>query len=130
MKGIYLETEKKILASGIELTYLADEYLFRNGQKAEYVFYLLNGSVGIEWSNQKKILTIRSVNCFIGIQEALSGEKYSCHAHTAEISKFLVFERSYFLMLFDEFEQAPSYFWQKQKEFTDLLTHFKLKIID
>ncbi len=31
-------------------------------------------------------------------------------------------------MLFDEFEQVPSYFWQKQKEFTDLLTHFKLKI--
>ena len=130
MKNIYLETEKKILASGIELTYLADEYLFRKGQKVEYVFYLLNGSLEIEWPNENKILTIRSSNYFIGIEEALSGEKYSCHAHTVELSKFLVFERAYFVLLFHEFEQAPSYFLQKQKEFTDLLTQFKLKIIN
>jgi len=49
----YLETEKKVLASGIELKYLPDEYLFRKGQKAEFVFYLQNGGLLLEWPNEK-----------------------------------------------------------------------------
>ena len=36
----FSDTERKVLASGIELRYLPDEYLFRQGQKAEFVFYL------------------------------------------------------------------------------------------
>jgi hypothetical protein len=33
------ETERKILASGIELSFKEGEYLYRKGQDAEFVFY-------------------------------------------------------------------------------------------
>ena len=35
--------ENKILASGIEMKYLSEEYIFRKGQKAEFVFFLKEG---------------------------------------------------------------------------------------
>jgi CRP-like cAMP-binding protein len=116
----YLETEKKVLASGIELKYLPDEYLFRKGQKAEFVFYVQSGGLLFEWPNEKKIITITQVPFFIGIDEVLSGTKYTCHAQTTEFSEFLVFERAYFLMLLNEFEDALPYFLQKEAEFIQL----------
>jgi CRP-like cAMP-binding protein len=116
----YLETEKKVLASGIELKYLPDEYLFRKGQKAEFVFYLQNGGLLLEWPNEKKLISISQVSYFIGIDEVLSGSKYTCHAQTTEYSEFLVFERAYFLMLMNEFDDALPYFLQKQAEFLQL----------
>jgi len=39
MADTFIETEKKILASGIEMRYLSDEHIFRKGQKAEYIFF-------------------------------------------------------------------------------------------
>ena len=116
----YLETEKKVLASGIELKYLPDEYLFRKGQKAEFVFFVQSGALLFEWPNEKKIINLGQAPFFIGIDEVLSGSKYSCHAQTTEFSEFLVFERAYFLMLLNEFENALPYFLQKEAEFVQL----------
>jgi CRP-like cAMP-binding protein len=116
----YLETEKKVLASGIKLKYLPDEYLFRMGQKAEFIFYVQNGGILFEWPNEKKIITLGQAPFFIGIDEVISGTKYTCHAQTTEFSEFLVFERAYFLMLLNEFNDALPYFLQKQAEFTQL----------
>ena len=116
----YLETEKKVLASGIELKYLPDEYLFRKGQKAEFVFYVQSGGILFEWPNEKKIITLGQAPFFIGIDEVMSGTKYSCNAQTTEFSEFLVFERAYFLMLLHEFNDALPYFLQKQAEFAQL----------
>lgn len=116
----YLETEKKVLASGIELKYLPDEYLFRKGQNAEFVFYVQSGGILFEWPNEKKIITLGQAPFFIGIDEVMSGTKYTCHAQTTEFSEFLVFERAYFLMLLHEFNDALPYFLQKQVEFAQL----------
>ena len=116
----YLETEKKVLASGIELKYLPDEYLFRKGQNAEFVFYVQSGGILFEWPNEKKIITLGQAPFFIGIDEVMSGTKYTCHAQTTEFSEFLVFERAYFLMLLHEFEDALPYFLLKQEEFAQL----------
>jgi CRP-like cAMP-binding protein len=88
----YLETEKKVLASGIVLKYLPDEYLFRKGQKAEFVFYVQSGGLLFEWPNEKKIITITQVPFFIGIDE----------------------------MLLNEFDDALPYFLQKEAEFIQL----------
>ena len=116
----YLETEKKVLASGIELKYLPDEYLFRKGQNAEFVFYVQSGGILFEWPNERKIITLGQAPFFIGIDEVLSSTKYTCHAQTTEFSEFLVFERAYFLMLLHEFNDALPYFLQKQAEFAQL----------
>ena len=116
----YLETEKKVLASGIELNYLPDEYLFRKGQNAEFVFYVQSGGILFEWPYEKKIITLGQAPFFIGIDEVLSSTKYTCHAQTTEFSEFLVFERAYFLMLLHEFNDALPYFLQKQAEFAQL----------
>jgi CRP-like cAMP-binding protein len=115
-----LETEKKVLASGIEIKYLADEFLFRHGQKAEFVFYLQSGSILLEWPNENKSLIIINKPIFIGIDEAIHGRKYTCTAMTTEVSEFLVFDRAYFNQLITEFDQAKEYFEIMRLEF---LTH-------
>lgn len=120
-----LETEKKILASGIEINYLANEFLFRQGQKAEFVFYLQGGSVLLEWPQENKCLVLNNKSIFIGIDEAIHGSKYFCTAVTTDESKFLVFDRAYFIQLMNEFEHANDYFESMKLEFIsqlDLLT--------
>jgi CRP-like cAMP-binding protein len=104
-----LETGKKVLASGIEIKYLADEFLFRYGQKAEFVFYLHSGSVLLECPDDFEGLITMNKPFFIGIDEAIHGKKYACTAMTTEVSEFFVFERAYFNQLITEFEQAKEY---------------------
>jgi len=120
-KNQMLETGKKVLASGIEIKYLADEFLFRQGQKAEFVFYLQCGSILLEWPNENKSLVINNKPIFIGIDEALIGGKYTCTAMTTEKSEFLVFDRAYFNQLINEFEHAKDYFESMRLDFTSQL---------
>ncbi|MEN9959938.1 MAG: hypothetical protein RL045_188 [Bacteroidota bacterium] len=115
----YSDTERKVLASGIELRYLPDEYLFRQGQKAEFVFYLQEGSVVLE--GLKGFVSIDRKGVFIGIEEAIEEKKHVYTAMTSSYSQFLVFERKYFQQLIDEFELALPYFQDKKTEFNELL---------
>ena len=88
----FSDTERKVLASGIELRYLPDEYLFRQGQKAEFVFYLQEGSLVLEGS--AGFVTIDRKGVFIGIEEAIDEKKHLYSAMTSSYSQFLVFENS------------------------------------
>ncbi len=123
-----LETGKKVLASGIEIKYLADEFLFRQGQKAEFVFYLQCGSILLEWPTENKRLLINNTPIFIGIDEALQGGKYSCTAMTTENSEFLVFERAYFNQLITEFDHAKDYIDSMMLEFASQLDLQTIKV--
>lgn len=115
-----IDTEKKILASGIEMKYLSEEHIFRKGQKAEFVFFLKEGSLLFDWPSEKTKSRIINLPCFIGIEEAMDGKNYSYSVKTLVECKFLVFERKYFLMLMNEFEAATPYFLQKIEDFNIL----------
>jgi CRP-like cAMP-binding protein len=113
------ETEKKLLASGIEISYLPGEYLFRSGQKAEFVFYVLNGKICLETTDDKEYV-LEDQSIFLGIDELMNQKKHSFSTHTITNSKFLVYEKKYFLSLIQEFGLATNYFEDKLNE----LTHF------
>jgi CRP-like cAMP-binding protein len=115
----FLDTERKVLASGIELRYLPDEYLFRQGQKAEFVFYLQEGSLLLE--SPLGFVTIDKKGVFVGIEEAIESKKHIYSAMTSSYAQFLVFERKYFQLLIDEFDLALPYFELKKAEFNELL---------
>ena len=115
-----IDTEKKILASGIEMKYLSEEHIFRKGQKAEFVFFLKEGSLLFDWPSEKTKSKIINLPCFIGIEEAMDGKNYSYSVKTLVECKFLVFERKYFLMLMNEFEIARIYFMKKIEDFNIL----------
>lgn len=115
----FSDTERKVLASGIELRYLPDEYLFRQGQKAEFVFYLQEGSLVLE--GPAGFVTIDRKGVFIGIEEAIEEKKHLYSAMTSSYSQFLVFERKYFKQLIDEFDLALPYFEYKKAELNELL---------
>ena len=87
-----LETSKKVLASGIEINYLGDEFLFRQGQKAEFVFYLQEGSLLLE--SPTSFVTIDRKGVFIGIEEAIEEKKHVYTAMTSSYAQFLVFEKN------------------------------------
>jgi CRP-like cAMP-binding protein len=112
--------ENKILASGIEMKYLSEEYIFRKGQKAEFVFFLKEGSLLFDWPLDETRSKVINLPCFIGIEEAMDGKNYVCSMKTLVDCKFLVFERKYFLMLMNEFEAATPYFLQKKEDFNIL----------
>ena len=115
----FSDTERKVLASGIELRYLPDEYLFRQGQKAEFVFYLQEGSLVLE--GPAGFVTIDRKGVFIGIEEAIEEKKHVYAAMTSSYSQFLVFERKYFKQLIDEFDLALPYYEYKKAELNELL---------
>jgi CRP-like cAMP-binding protein len=115
----FSDTERKVLASGIELRYLPDEYLFRQGQKAEFVFYLQEGSLVLEGTTG--FVSIDRKGIFIGIEEAIEEKKHVYTAMTSNYAQFLVFERKYFQLLIDEFDLALPYFESKKAEFNELL---------
>ncbi len=121
----FSDTERKVLASGIELRYLPDEYLFRQGQKAEFVFYLQEGSLVLEGS--AGFVTIDRKGVFIGIEEAIEEKKHLYAAMTSSYSQFLVFERKYFKQLIDEFDLALPYFEYKKAELNKLLQKVQQK---
>ena len=121
----FSDTERKVLDSGIELRYLPDEYLFRQGQKAEFVFYLQEGSLVLEGS--AGFVTIERKGVFIGIEEAIDEKKHLYSAMTSSYSQFLVFERKYFKQLIDEFDLALPYFEYKKAELNELLKKVQQK---
>jgi CRP-like cAMP-binding protein len=114
---LLIDTERKILASGILINYLPSEFLFRHGQKAEFVFYLKRGSFEMQWPEKDKKILISQRNVFIGLDEAFIQGHYVCTAMTTELSEFLVFERAYFMELINEFEYAVPYLESMQEEF-------------
>jgi CRP-like cAMP-binding protein len=120
MADTFIDTEKKILASGIEMKYLSEEHIFRKGKKAEFVFFLKEGSLLFDWPSEKTKSKIINLPCFIGIEEAMDGKNYSYSVKTLVECKFLVFERKYFLMLMNEFEIARIYFMKKIEDFNIL----------
>jgi CRP-like cAMP-binding protein len=110
------------LASGIEMKYLSEEHIFRKGQKAEFVFFLKEGSLLIDWSLEKTKSKVINLPCFIGIEEAMDGKNYSYSTQTLGNCRFLVFEKKFFLMLMNEFDAAMPYFLQKKEDFNILST--------
>lgn len=118
------DTERKVLASGIELRYLPEEYLFRLGQKAEFVFYLQEGSLILE--RPSGLINIDRKGLFIGIEEAIDEKKHVHSAMTSSNAQFLVFERKYFQFLIDEFDLALPYFELKKAELNELLQKVQL----
>ena len=112
-----IDTERKILGSGILINYLPAEFLFRQGQKAEFVFYVKQGSLEMQWQEKDKKLNIRQRNVFIGLDVAFINGRYACTAMTTELSEFLVFERAYFMQLIHEFEFAIPYLESMQEAF-------------
>ena len=116
-KDQLIDTERKILASGILINYLPAEFLFRQGQKAEYIFYLNRGSIEMQWPENDKKLRISQRNVFIGLDEAFSEGSYVFTAMTTELSEFLVFDRAYFMELIHEFEYAIPYLESMQEAF-------------
>jgi CRP-like cAMP-binding protein len=121
----FSDTERKVLASGIELRYLPDEYLFRQGQKAEFVFYLQEGSLLLE--SPRGFVTIDKKGVFVGIEEAIEEKKHIFSAMTSSYAQFLVFERKYFQLLVDEFDLALPYFEFKKAEFNELIKKVQQK---
>jgi CRP-like cAMP-binding protein len=121
----FLDTERKVLASGIELRYLPDEYLFRQGQKAEFVFYLQEGSLLLECP--VGFVTIDQKGIFVGIEETIEEKKHFFSAMTSSYAQFLVFERKYFKLLIDEFDLALPYFEYKKAELNELLKKVQQK---
>ena len=121
----FSDTERKVLASGIELRYLPDEYLFRQGQKAEFVFYLQEGSLVLE--SPVGFVSIDRKGVFIGIEEAIEEKNHVYSAMTSSYSQFLVFERKYFKQLIDEFDLALPYFEFKKAELNELLKKVQQK---
>ena len=63
-----LTTEKQILALGTELHARRGELLYRKQQPAEYVFYLLNGAVGIR-GDDSHTRHLAGCRCFLGLRE-------------------------------------------------------------
>lgn len=116
-KDILIDTERKILGSGILINYLPAEFLFRQGQKAEFVFYLNRGSMEMQWLEKDKKIQISQRNVFIGLDEVFNQGRYVCTAMTTELSEFLVFERAYFMELINEFEYAVPYLESMQEAF-------------
>ena len=121
----FSDTERKVLASGIELRYLPDEYLFRQGQKAEFVFYLQEGSLLLE--SKVGYVTIDKKGVFVGIEEAIESKKHIYSAMTSSYAQFLVFERKYFQQLIDEFDLALAYFEFKKAEYNEFLLNVQQK---
>jgi CRP-like cAMP-binding protein len=121
----FSDTERKVLASGIELRYLPDEYLFRQGQKAEFVFYLQEGSLLLE--SKVGFVTIDKKGVFVGIEEAIESKKHIYSAMTSSYAQFLVFERKYFQQLIDEFDLALAYFEFKKAEYNEFLLKVQQK---
>ena len=117
-----IDTERKILGSGILINYLPAEFLFRQGQKAEFVFYVKQGSLVMQWPEKDKKLNIQQRNVFIGLDEAFINGRYRCTAMTTELSEFLVFERAYFMQLIHEFEFAIPYLESMQEAFLQNLS--------
>ncbi len=115
MNQLVEDTEKKLLASGIEISYLPGEYLFRYGQKAEFVFYVMQGKICLETPDNKEFV-MENQPVFLGIDELLHQKKHSFSTHTITDSKFLVYEKGYFLSLIQEFGLANSYFENKLEE--------------
>ena len=120
----FSDTERKVLASGIELRYLPEEFLFRMGQKAEFVFYLQEGSLILE--GLAGLTTIDCKGLFIGIEEAIDEKKHVYSAMTTSNAQFLVFERKYFQFFIDEFDLALPYFEFKKAELNELLQKVQL----
>lgn len=125
-KDLLIDTERKILASGILINYLPEEFLFRQGQKAEFVFYLNRGSLEMQWPEKDKKLNIQQRNVFIGLDEAFINGRYACTAMTTELSEFLVFERAYFMQLIHEFDYAIPYLESMQQSFLKHLSPLEL----
>jgi CRP-like cAMP-binding protein len=115
----FSDTERKVLASGIELRCLPDEYLFRQGQKAEFIFCLQEGSLLLESSSG--LVAIEHRGIFIGIEEAIEEKKHPYAIKTLSYSQFLVFERMYFKQLINEFDLVLPYFELKKAQFNELL---------
>lgn len=115
----FLDTERKVLASGIELRCLPDEYLFRQGQKAEFIFYLQEGSLLLEGHEGPVVIDQKGI--FIGIEEAIEEKKHSYSLMTSSYSQFLVFDRKYFKLLINEFDLVLPYFEFKKAQFNELL---------
>lgn len=115
MKNLFKDTEDKLLASGIEISYLPDEYLFRFGQKADFVFYVLKGKICLETPDNKGYI-LEDQPMFLGIEELVNQKKHTFSTHTIDSSKFLVYEKNYFLSLIQEFDLEKDFIKEKLNE--------------
>ncbi|MHA8049768.1 cyclic nucleotide-binding domain-containing protein [Aquirufa sp. ROCK-SH2] len=112
----FSEITQKIIASGIEINYLPTEYIFRLGQKAEFVFYMMSGTIMLTYSDNQSH-TLSNKQLFLGLHEAFDSLRHQFSAQIMEPSKFLVFDKKYFLMLLQEFDVDQTFFNQQIQDF-------------
>lgn len=110
------ETERKILASGIELSFKEGEYLYRKGQDAEFVFYLKDGAFELR-DEQNKPIIVDGFRCFLGLEEMLSDKKHRYGVKVLSNAHVLVFEKSLLNTLIYEYELAQRYFMLKMCDY-------------
>ena len=112
----YLKTEKKILSSGINLEYGPNKFLFREGQDLNHIFYLVDGEV--ELSSKDSNLIIKPKNkLFFGINDLENHAKHSFNLQTKSYSQFLIYEKSFFISLLEEYDDAKDYYYLKLQDF-------------
>jgi len=104
------QTEQHILAQGIELTFEAGEYLFRESQMADFTFFLKDGSV--ELCHDTPFL-IEKQKCFFGLKELILEGLHPQSARVNSTSIVLVFEKELIKKLFEQNPDARRYLLQK-----------------
>lgn len=113
-----LDTERKILASGIELGFKEGEHLYRAGQSADYVFYLKDGKIAlINDQNKNQPIVLNNAKCFVGLEEFIAEEPHHYSVKILERSEMLVFERSMMLLLMEEYPLAKRYLMLKMCDY-------------
>ncbi|WP_026994982.1 cyclic nucleotide-binding domain-containing protein [Flectobacillus major] len=110
------ETERKILASGIELSFKGGEFLYRKGQEAEFVFYLKDGKFELIDGHNDPI-RIEGFRCFLGLEELLSDKQHRYSVKALSNAQVLVFEKSLLNTLIYEYELAQRYFMLKMCDY-------------
>lgn len=115
----YLSTEKKILSSGINLDYGPNKFLFREGQDLNHIFYLIEGEVELSSKNLKRIINPKN-EVFFGINDLENQAKHSYNLQTKANSKFLIYEKTFFISLLEEYDDAKDYFNLKLNDFLNL----------
>ncbi len=117
-----LETERKILASGIELHFKGGEYLYRKGQEAEFVFYLKDGKFELADERHKPII-LDGFRYFLGLEEILSDKQHRYSVKALSNAQVLVFEKSLLHTLLYEYDLAQRYFMLKMCDYMSFQEH-------
>ncbi|MFC0184340.1 Cyclic nucleotide-binding domain-containing protein [Pseudarcicella hirudinis] len=107
-----IDIESKILEKGTELFFNKGEFLFKQEQDADYVFFLKDGEVELQ-KDTGIVFNISRQRCFLGLEEMILENKHEQTAVVKDTSILLVFDRLLIAGLISQNEKARRYFIQK-----------------